>query len=92
MAAYKGLSQAHAEGNARYDAKTYKNMLFKLRLEDDSDILASIAESQAEGVNKREWLRALFDGSGVSLKKVRKVLEKYDVDPRIADKIIDELK
>lgn len=53
---------ARQEANARYDAKTYKVLTFKLRLEDDADIIKSIQEAQENGMNKREWLRELFDG------------------------------
>ena len=85
-------TEAHARGNAEYEARTFKKILFRFRLDSDQDMIDSIEEAKANGISKNEWLRELFDGSGVSLKKVRKVLEKYDVDPRIADKIIDELK
>ena len=54
-------TQSRAEANARYDAKTYKVMTFKLRVEDDADIIAAIQEAQADGINKREWLRELFE-------------------------------
>ena len=54
-------SEARREANARYDGKTYKNFLFKLRIDEDSDIIQAILEAQAQGVNKREWLRELFD-------------------------------
>lgn len=54
-------TQAKAETNARYDAKTYKTFLFKLRLEDDADIIKAIQEAQEQGTNKREWLRELFE-------------------------------
>jgi DNA-directed RNA polymerase subunit L len=53
---------ARNEANARYDAKTYKNLLFKLRVEEDADILQSIEEAKEKGINKREWLRELFEG------------------------------
>ncbi len=53
---------ARAEANARYDAKTYKTFLFKLRVDDDADIIASIEEAKEHGINKREWLRGLFEG------------------------------
>ena len=91
VAGYKGLTQAHAESNARYDAKTYKTMLFKLRLEDDAEIIESIQEAQEHGISKREWLTSQFDGSGISLRDVKSVLEKYGVDERIAEKMLEEL-
>ena len=61
MSKYAGLTPAQSEANAKYDAKTYKKMLFRLRLEDDADIIQSIQEAQDQGLNKREWLRELFD-------------------------------
>lgn len=54
-------SQARQEANARYDAKTYKTFAFKLRLEEDADIIESIQEAQEHGINKREWIRGLFE-------------------------------
>lgn len=54
-------SDARREANARYDEKTYKNFLFKLRLDEDADIIKAIQEAQENGTNKREWLRDLFD-------------------------------
>lgn len=54
-------SDARREANARYDAKTYKVFTFKLRIEEDADIIRAIQEAQENGTNKREWLRDLFD-------------------------------
>lgn len=54
-------TQARAEANARYDAKTYKRYLLKLRVEDDADIIKAIQDAQAEGKSKREWLREIFE-------------------------------
>lgn len=85
-------TEAQARAFEAYEARTFKKSMFRFRLDTDGDIIESIEEAKANGISKNEWLRELFDGSGVSLKMVRKVLEKYDVDPRIADKIIDELK
>ncbi len=53
---------AQAEAAARYDAKTYRVFTFKLRVDDDADIIASIEEAKEHGINKREWLRGLFEG------------------------------
>ena len=85
-------TEAQARAEAAYTAKTYKTVLFKFRLDEDADIISDLEESQEHGIKKMDWFRGFYDGSGVSLSKVRKTLEKYDVDPRIADKIIDELK
>ena len=61
MGNYKGLTPARTEANKRYDAKTYKKYTLALRIEDDADIIQSIQEAQDQGLNKREWLRELFD-------------------------------
>ena len=55
------VSDAKREANARYDAKTYKNILLKLRREDDEDIIKSWEEAHDDGITSREWLRELFD-------------------------------
>ena len=44
----------------RYDAKTYKSINFRLRIEDDAEILKSIEDAQAQGLKNREWLRQIF--------------------------------
>lgn len=54
-------NSARQEANARYDAKTYKQINFRLRLEDDADIIESILEAQENGISNREWLRELFE-------------------------------
>ena len=61
LSKYTGFTQAHREANARYDAKTYKKMLFNLRVDDDADIIESIQEAQSKGLKKREWLREIFE-------------------------------
>ena len=85
-------TEAQARAFEEYEARTFKKSMFRFRLDTDGDIIESIEDAKAHGISKNEWLREMFDGKGVSLAKVRKVLEKYDVDPRIADKIINELK
>ena len=55
-------SLARREANDRYDAKTYKQINFRLRYEDDADIIKAIEEGQKKGLNNREWLRELFEG------------------------------
>lgn len=60
--AKREYTHARAEANARYDKETYKVFSFKLRKVDDKDIIDSIQAAKERGVNKREWLRKLFDG------------------------------
>lgn len=54
---------ARAEANAKYDAKTYRQINFRLRLDDDADIIKSIDQAKESGLNNREWLRELFEGN-----------------------------
>lgn len=61
MSKYKGLTEAQSRANAKYDAKTYKPYLFKLRIEDDKDIIKSLDKALEKGMSKREWLRELFE-------------------------------
>ena len=84
-------TEAHARGNAEYEARTFKKHLFRFRLDSDQDMLDSIEEAKEHGITKNEWLREMFDGRGISLKDVERVLDKYDVDPRIAAKMLKEL-
>ena len=63
MSKYKGLTPAQSAANARYDAKTYKMYHFKLRVEDDADIIEAIQHAQESGMNKREWLREIYENS-----------------------------
>lgn len=84
-------TEARARANAEYDERTFKKHMFRLRLDTDQDILDSIEEAKAHGISKNEWLREMFDGSGISLRDVRGALSKYGVDERLAEKIIKEL-
>lgn len=42
--------------------KTYQQEMFKLRTDEDAEIVASIEAAKARGISKREWLRELFYG------------------------------
>lgn len=55
-------TEGRAEANARYDAKTYKQIAIKFRIDDDQDLLASLAAAQKRGLSNREWVRELFEG------------------------------
>ena len=92
---YKTMGGQYTEAQARafseYEARTFKKSMFRFRLDTDMDIIDSIEDAKANGISKNEWLRELFDGRGISLKDVERVLEKYGVDPRIAEKMLKEL-
>lgn len=55
------VTEAQRAANDRYDAKTYKRIMFALRLKDDADILRDIEAAQSEGMSLRGWLRNLYD-------------------------------
>lgn len=55
------VSEAQRTANDRYDAKTYKRVVFALRLQEDADIIEDIKAAQDNGLSLREWLRKLFD-------------------------------
>jgi len=62
MSKYTGYTFARAEANGRYNTRTYTQELFKLRTEEDAEIVASINEAKEKGISKREWLRNLYYG------------------------------
>ncbi len=45
----------------RYDAKTYRKVMLKLRIEDDADIIKDMDEAFSRGINRREWLKEVFE-------------------------------
>ena len=50
-----------AEANKRYDDKTYKRVTFKLRIDDDADLIEAWKTAQDKGLSNREWLRLLIE-------------------------------
>lgn len=45
----------------RYDAKTYRQVSFKFRKEDDKEIIEDMDNAMAQGINHREWLKQIFE-------------------------------
>lgn len=60
---YRGFTPARQAANRKYDDKTYKRYHFMLRLEEDAEIIKDIEDAKEHGINKREWLNALFYGT-----------------------------
>ena len=56
-------TEAKRAANARYDAKTYHLIGFKLRVDEDDDIIKSIEAAHKRGVKSREWLRELYESA-----------------------------
>ena len=54
------MTEARRAANSRYDAKTYKRVIFTLRLQDDADIIADIEAARSQGISLRAWLHDLY--------------------------------
>lgn len=54
-------NEARQAANKRYDDKTYKRLIFRMRIEDDADIIEAFEQAQASGITAREWLRSLIE-------------------------------
>ena len=90
-------STAQLQANERFKEKTYKCVLFEMRLQEDADIIDSIEEAKQHGIKKMEWMRALFDGdtpSGdlVERENVEKLLWEHRIPPQTIKAIMDSLK
>ena len=55
-------SEAQIRAVRNYENKTYKRYTINLRLEEDNEIINSIEEAKAKGINLREWIINLFEG------------------------------
>ena len=58
--AEKKISEARYRANRKYDAKTYRKMMFTLRVDGDAEIIKDIDSAAARGMNHREWLHDLY--------------------------------
>lgn len=92
-------SNAQVEAIRRYEAKTYKRVLFELRYDSDQDIIDSLEEAMKSGITKREWLSDLFhigrSPSPADLVKradVENALFQARLDFRLVQQIMDSLK
>lgn len=56
------VSAKKLASNKRYDDATFNKQNFRLRFVEDADIIKSINDAKEMGINKRQWLRALYDG------------------------------
>lgn len=74
---YRGYSQAQHEANKRYDAKTYKQFIFRLRLDADDDIIRAINDAKEHGYNKREWLRELYEGKAKDTYTKQQIIDTF---------------
>ena len=56
------VSQSKLEANNRYDAKTYKRFVVRLRIDDDREIIKAFEEQREEGIPLRHYLHELIEG------------------------------
>ena len=56
------VSEAKRKSNDKYDAKTYKSFLIRVRVDEDADLIRELEEAKAKGMSYREYLRSLKDG------------------------------
>lgn len=59
----EGLKTTEAQRRAslKYDEKTYRRILLRLRKEEDWDIIESYEKAKVEGKKAREWIRGLYE-------------------------------
>jgi len=55
------VSKAKLDATRRYEQKTYKMMQFRLRYDDDEDIIKDIEQAHEHGISYRDWLRQLYE-------------------------------
>ena len=55
------VAKSKREATDRYDAKTYRKVLFRLRIEDDAELIKDMDEAFERGINRREWLKGVFE-------------------------------
>ncbi len=46
--------------NKKYDDKTYKKMVIRLRLVEDAELIDAIQKAKDDGITFREWLWSLY--------------------------------
>ena len=78
-------TEAQARASEAYEARTFKKILFKFRLDEDADILRDYEDALENGIKKTEWFRGFYDG--ISLSKVKRVLESNGLDEETINKI-----
>lgn len=65
MKRHSASKEAQDRANAKYKAKTYKRVIFSLRLEEDRDIIESLEQARKQGMSGREWIRAFYYGKNL---------------------------
>ncbi len=81
------VSPKKLASNKRYDDATYSKQNFRLRLDDDADIIKSIKDAQERGINKRQWLRALYDGANPDKVVEKEVIREIPVGLQVEEAV-----
>lgn len=54
------VAKSKREAIDRYDAKTYRKVNIRLRVEDDAEIIKDMDDALGRGISRREWLKEIF--------------------------------
>ena len=84
-------TEAQARATAAYEAKTFKRVLFKFRLDEDADIIASYNEALEHGIKKNDWFRSFFDENSAQRGKVRRAMERAGIEPDKIEQVLKEI-
>lgn len=84
-------TEAQARASAEYEARTFKRILFRFRLEEDADIIESYEEALAHGIRKTDWFRSFFDENSAQKSKVRRAMERAGIDPDKIEQVLREI-
>lgn len=60
MARHTSSKEAQSKANMRYKQKTYKRIVFSLRLNEDKEIINDLETARKAGKTCREWLREKY--------------------------------
>lgn len=86
-------TEAQARAFDAYEARTFKKILFRFRLDQDADIIEDYNAALASGMKKNEWFREIYEKKFLNLTtdKVRRSMERCGVDQQTISKVMDEL-
>ncbi len=54
-------NEARKKANRKYNAKTYDDIMFHLRKDEDAEMLESMRSAQERGISKPQWLHEIFE-------------------------------
>lgn len=86
-------TEAQARAFDAYEARTFKKILFRFRLDQDADIIEDYNKALESGMKKNEWFREIYEKKFLNLTtdKVRRSMERCGVDQQTISRVMDEL-